>query len=78
MDEDNDRVALVRNPSKQQEAQKFVVSDEVTHIEERTKRMGDLEVQSTTKIKVLAKQHCSAESAFQHRITTFEITTRKG
>ena len=48
MDEDNDRVALVRNPSKQETQQKFVVSDEVTHIEERVKRMGDLEVHCMT------------------------------
>lgn len=50
MDEDNDRVALVRNPSKQ-EAQTFVVSDEVSHIEERTRRMGDLEVCGMTKVE---------------------------
>ena len=43
MDEDGDRVGLLRTSSREQ-AQSFVVSDEVTHIEERARRMGNLEV----------------------------------
>lgn len=45
MEEDSDKVTLIRNSGRQgAQKQSFVVSDEVAHIEERARKMQGLEV----------------------------------
>ena len=53
LEEDSDRARLVQ-PSSSTEVQKqtFVVSSEVTHIEERARRMGEIEVEKGERARV--------------------------